>query len=118
MSQARKPSVHPAPPKSRKVVVLGARNVGPFAPTKKHTLIFFFSLLSANISFCFAGKSSLTVLFVDGHFVESYYPTIENTFRKTLRFRNQEFDCQIVDTAGQVFFENPLFLVFLSFHGD
>lgn len=32
-----------------------------------------------------AGKSSLTVQFVDSHFVESYYPTIENTFQKIVR---------------------------------
>ena len=49
-----------------------------------------------------SGKSSLTVQFVDGHFIESYYPTIENTFRKTLKWRNHEYACEIVDTAGQV----------------
>jgi Ras family protein len=48
------------------------------------------------------GKSSLTVQFVDGHFIESYYPTIENTFRKTLKFKGQEYECEIFDTAGQV----------------
>jgi GTPase SAR1 family protein len=44
----------------------------------------------------------LTVQFVDGHFIESYYPTIENTFRKTLKFKGQEYECEIFDTAGQV----------------
>jgi Ras family len=48
------------------------------------------------------GKSSLAVQFVDGHFVESYYPTIENTFSKTIRFKGQDFTTEIVDTAGQV----------------
>lgn len=48
------------------------------------------------------GKSSLTVQFVDGHFVESYYPTIENTFSKVIKFKGQEFATEIVDTAGQV----------------
>jgi len=48
------------------------------------------------------GKSSLTVQFVDGHFVESYYPTIENTFSKVIKFKGQEFATEIIDTAGQV----------------
>ncbi len=56
------------------------------------------------------GKSSLTVRFVDGHFVESYYPTIENTFSKTIKFRGQDYATEIVDTAGQV-----AFLFFFSF---
>jgi GTPase SAR1 family protein len=48
------------------------------------------------------GKSSLTVQFVDGHFVDSYYPTIENTFSKMIRYKNQDFATEIIDTAGQV----------------
>jgi len=63
-----------APAKSRKIAVVGSRSVG---------------------------KSSLTVQFVDGHFVESYYPTIENTFSTTIRVKNQDFALEIVDTAGQ-----------------
>ncbi|KAK2628585.1 hypothetical protein QTJ16_001688 [Diplocarpon rosae] len=47
------------------------------------------------------GKSSLTVQFVDGHFVESYYPTIENTFSKVIKYKGQEYATEIVDTAGQ-----------------
>ncbi|KAL9133799.1 MAG: hypothetical protein Q9175_005018 [Cornicularia normoerica] len=47
------------------------------------------------------GKSSLTVQFVDGHFVDSYYPTIENTFSKVIKHRSQDFATEIVDTAGQ-----------------
>lgn len=47
------------------------------------------------------GKSSLAVQFVDGHFVDSYYPTIENTFSKTIRYKGQDFSTEIVDTAGQ-----------------
>lgn len=48
------------------------------------------------------GKSSLTVQFVEGHFVESYYPTIENTFSQVIKHRGQDFATEIVDTAGQV----------------
>ncbi|KXJ92884.1 rheb small monomeric GTPase [Microdochium bolleyi] len=64
----------PAPPKQRKVAIVGSRSVG---------------------------KSSLAVQFVDGHFVESYYPTIENTFSKVIRYKGQDYATEIVDTAGQ-----------------
>lgn len=47
------------------------------------------------------GKSSLAVRFVDGHFVDSYYPTIENTFSKMIKYKGQDFSTEIVDTAGQ-----------------
>lgn len=45
--------------------------------------------------------------FVDGHFVDSYYPTIENTFSKTIKYKGQEFATEIVDTAGQVGVQTP-----------
>ncbi|KAH8683096.1 hypothetical protein BGZ60DRAFT_467454 [Tricladium varicosporioides] len=64
----------PAPPKQRKIAIVGSRSVG---------------------------KSSLTVQFVDCHFVESYYPTIENTFSKVIKYKGQEFATEIIDTAGQ-----------------
>jgi small GTP-binding protein len=48
------------------------------------------------------GKSSLTVRYVDGHFVESYYPTIENTFSKVIRYKGLDYATEIIDTAGQV----------------
>lgn len=48
------------------------------------------------------GKSSLTVRFVEHHFVESYYPTIENTFSRIIKYNGQDFATEIVDTAGQV----------------
>ncbi|KAF1933474.1 rheb small monomeric GTPase RhbA [Didymella exigua CBS 183.55] len=64
----------PAPPKQRKMAIVGSRAVG---------------------------KSSMTVQFVDGHFVDSYYPTIENTFSKMIKWKNQDFATEIIDTAGQ-----------------
>jgi len=64
----------PGPPKQRKIALVGSRSVG---------------------------KSSLTVQYVDGHFVESYYPTIENTFSKVIRYKGQDFATEIIDTAGQ-----------------
>jgi Ras homolog enriched in brain len=45
----------------------------------------------------------MTVQFVESHFVESYYPTIENTFSKNIRYRGHEYSIEIIDTAGQVF---------------
>ncbi|CCU98511.1 unnamed protein product [Malassezia sympodialis ATCC 42132] len=48
-----------------------------------------------------AGKSSLVVRFVEDAFVDSYYPTIENVFEKTVKYKGQEYNCDIVDTAGQ-----------------
>ncbi|XP_024610275.1 GTP-binding protein Rheb [Neophocaena asiaeorientalis asiaeorientalis] len=48
-----------------------------------------------------AWKSSLTIQFVEGQFVDSYDPTIENTFTKLITVNGQEYHLQLVDTAGQ-----------------
>ncbi|KAI9259310.1 ferrous iron transporter B [Sporodiniella umbellata] len=47
------------------------------------------------------GKSSLVIQFCENHFVDSYYPTIENTFTKTIKYRGIEYQVEIMDTAGQ-----------------
>ncbi|KAK7573779.1 hypothetical protein V9T40_010970 [Parthenolecanium corni] len=47
------------------------------------------------------GKSSLSIQFVDGQFVDSYDPTIECTFTKQTRVNGQDYDLKLVDTAGQ-----------------
>jgi len=60
--------------KKRKIAVLGSRSVG---------------------------KSSLIIQFIENHFVESYYPTIESTFSKSVNYKGTEYDCDIIDTAGQ-----------------
>lgn len=60
--------------KKRKIAVLGSRSVG---------------------------KSSLVIQFIENHFVESYYPTIESTFSKTISYNGINYDCDIIDTAGQ-----------------
>jgi Ras family protein len=49
-----------------------------------------------------AGKSSLTVRYCEGHFVEAYYPTIENTFSREIQYKGQNFLTEIIDTQGQV----------------
>ena len=36
-----------------------------------------------------------------GQFVDSYDPTIENTFNKTMKVQGQEYEVLVVDTAGQ-----------------
>lgn len=48
------------------------------------------------------GKSSLVVRYVEEAFVDSYYPTIENIFHKTIKYKGQDYECDIIDTAGQV----------------
>lgn len=47
------------------------------------------------------GKSSVTVQYVEEHFVDSYYPTIERQFTKKLRFKRTNYQLDIIDTAGQ-----------------
>ncbi|KAJ1528213.1 GTP-binding protein [Nowakowskiella sp. JEL0078] len=63
-----------SPPKVRKIAVLGSRAVG---------------------------KSSLTIQFVENHFSDTYFPTIENTFTRIVKYRGQEYAAEIIDTAGQ-----------------
>ncbi|KAF7332164.1 hypothetical protein MKEN_00097400 [Mycena kentingensis (nom. inval.)] len=63
-----------SPSNKRRIAVLGSRSVG---------------------------KSSLIIQYCQNEFVESYYPTIESTFAKTVNFKNTEYDCDIIDTAGQ-----------------
>jgi Ras family protein len=48
------------------------------------------------------GKSSLIVRYVEDAFVDSYYPTIENIFNKCVKYKGVEYDCDVIDTAGQV----------------
>lgn len=49
-----------------------------------------------------SGKSSLVIQFTENQFIESYYPTIENTFTKSVSYKGVDYDCDIIDTAGQV----------------
>ena len=47
------------------------------------------------------GKTALTAHYVKGRHDETYEPTIENTFQKTIReFRSVQFITEIVDAAG------------------
>ncbi|XP_050305702.1 GTP-binding protein Rheb homolog [Anthonomus grandis grandis] len=60
-------------PKQRKIAIMGYRSVG---------------------------KSSLSIQFIEGQFVDSYDPTIENTFSKTVRVNSQDYEIRLMDTAG------------------
>lgn len=64
----------PSNSKQRKIAVMGYRSVG---------------------------KSSLSIQFVEGQFVDSYDPTIENTFTMSTRVNSQDYELKLVDTAGQ-----------------
>lgn len=46
------------------------------------------------------GKSSVTVQFVQGVYVESYDPTIEDSYRKLIEVDGRACDLEILDTAG------------------
>lgn len=69
------------------------------------------------LGFQHVGKSSLCIQYVDGQFVESYGPTIENTFNKMQKHKGQEYLITAVDTAGQD--EYSLFTQYynISVHG-
>lgn len=47
------------------------------------------------------GKSSLALQFCKGDFQKEYEPTIENTWSKTFVLGDDEFELDVVDTAGQ-----------------
>mmetsp|Transcript_27737 Transcript_27737/g.39094 ORF Transcript_27737/g.39094 Transcript_27737/m.39094 type:complete len:195 (+) Transcript_27737:203-787(+) len=47
------------------------------------------------------GKSAITFRFVQNKFVESYNPTIEDSYRKTVKVDGQNIVLDILDTAGQ-----------------
>ncbi|KAF5093391.1 hypothetical protein D0Z03_002435 [Geotrichum reessii] len=63
------------------------------------------------------GKSSVTVQFVEQHFVESYYPTIENQFFKPIKYKGVEYTTEIIDTAGQDEFSIMNQKHFIGIHG-
>jgi small GTP-binding protein len=47
------------------------------------------------------GKSALTFRFVQNKFVESYNPTIEDSYRKHIKLEGSSLVLDILDTAGQ-----------------
>jgi Ras homolog enriched in brain len=87
--------------KKRKIAVLGSRSVG-----NSSTLTI--SRFHAYPYVTTTGKSSLVIQFTEDQFIESYYPTIENTFTKSVNYKGVDYDCDIIDTAGQVVFTQVL----------
>lgn len=47
------------------------------------------------------GKSTLSVQFIQGQFVDEYDPTIEDSYRKELEVDGERISLDILDTAGQ-----------------
>ena len=47
------------------------------------------------------GNSAITVQMVSGHFLSSYDPTIEDSYRTTININNKDIILNIIDTAGQ-----------------
>ena len=47
------------------------------------------------------GKSALTIQLIQGHFVDEYDPTIEDSYRKQVVIDNETCLLDILDTAGQ-----------------
>ncbi|XP_036212081.1 GTP-binding protein Rheb isoform X6 [Myotis myotis] len=99
--------------KSRKIAILGYRSVDDCVPSVENASSWHSGVLHWHLfqnhpwnrnSQCLwtQGKSSLTIQFVEGQFVDSYDPTIENTFTKLITVNGQEYHLQLVDTAGQV----------------
>ena len=46
------------------------------------------------------GKSSLTLQFVEGVFSDNYQPTINASFTKSYKYKNNTYNLEIHDTAG------------------
>lgn len=92
----------PTSPKQRKMAILGSRSVGK--PRERLLVVTRVSFRTVVLTTrrMTAGKSSLTVQLCEEHFVDSYYPTIENTFSKVIKARGSEYAMEIVDTAGTV----------------
>jgi len=96
----------------RKVIILGAPSVG----------MFFFhrvkrDLSTHQIQADGIGKTSLTRQYIQPPtYVEGYFPTIEQTERKHIMYDGIDYDCEIIDTAGQVRPVPPVlpFLLFSS----
>jgi len=50
-----------------------------------------------------SGKTSLTQQYLSPPtYQDAYFPTIESTAHKSVTFGGLEYDCEIIDSAGQV----------------
>jgi len=76
---------------------LGTNSSFPGAPASQNFIKRSIAIMGSRA----VGKSSLTIQFVENHFVDTYYPTIENTFTKNVKYKGQDYTVEIIDTAGQ-----------------
>jgi hypothetical protein len=82
----------------RKVIILGAPSVGTS----------FFASFTRQTKANSTGKTSLTRQYIQPPtYVEGYFPTIEQTERKHIMYDGIDYDCEIIDTAGQVRLSPP-----------
>eukprot|EP00760_Papus_ankaliazontas_P012620 PhM_4_TR15460/c0_g1_i1/m.83015 len=47
------------------------------------------------------GKSCLCIQFIQGHFVQTYDPTVEDSYRKQINLDGTPYMIEVLDTAGQ-----------------
>lgn len=94
--------------RQRKIAVVGSRSVGKLTKILVYPVAHLIEISKLKKTVAksdvelFTGKSSLTVQFVENQFTESYYPTIESSYSRTIRYKGQDYATEIVDTAGQV----------------
>ena len=53
------------------------------------------------VGFMAVGKSSIAAQYAQGNYSDSYLPTIENTYHKTIQVNGEIFHTDVLDTAGQ-----------------
>ncbi len=91
--------------KQRKIAVMGFRAVGLYITAKlaggdRNIYIYIYVLIALIFPVRpFSGKSAITIQFTENHFVETYNPTIENTFHRTIKHKGTEYELEIIDTV-------------------
>lgn len=62
-----------------------------------------------------AGKSSLVKQFIEKQFLDSYYPTIERAYVKSINYKGNEYVLDIFDTAGMLYTSRILVLILIMY---
>lgn len=100
--------------RKRKIAVLGSRSVGQDSSTfrlQSSTQRFTRHAHDREVLACetihrgwlsLIPREAIAENHCKSHFLDAYYPTIESTFAKSVTYKGVEYDCQIIDTAGQV----------------
>jgi GTPase KRas len=58
------------------------------------------NLKIAIVGDCGVGKSSITIVFTYGTYIDEYDPTIEDSYCKQIKIDNESYIVEILDTAG------------------